>query len=851
MKNNTKLLLLSISIFCTFLNPTTSHTQESNQWYNVVGSSISADGKWVAFHKKLDGQSNAEKAILVNTNTKERIEIVDNFSISKKNLLKNDFLVLLEKKDLSIIDLTNTSEKQQINNIKSFDTNQEKTILFALTEKGHLQILKLDKKKHKVLFEANNVKKYFINNAQTFLIYQDINNDKNLYKVDLTTYTKTLLTTLEKDLTSLQWNLSQDHILFNPNQSNDLLLINLNNNVIQTIYLPKEELSLLEKSFYSNNDLLITYNIATSEKYPESEYLDIWKGNSHQLFPSNFKPKYKFTYHAKIYKYDKGVQIDLERSRRKEYLPIPIVDHVVYYDPYKEKTYVPIEINYTYYIKNIKTDEETLLGDFFYNRLVASPDGKYIVYPKEDSNLWEVYSPESNTKFLFEKDSPSYIHPLWSQDSKHLFFSQKNTFAKLNLKTQKISQLSNFKEDTIIEIVNPKTVNDSKVVDENIPIILKVTAGDKDAIYKYYKNKISNILPFTSNILDRTINMNRLIDLDASTIVWIEQLYNLPDTFFIHKDNSSDILIKSDIPEELYNWQKRKSIKFKDNNDVELEGLLFYPKDFDPTKSYPMVTNIYDRVTKTLAGKANFFIFSTELNSVGYNRMLLNENGYFVFVPDTKVNDKGPGIGALENIEKAIKAVLKEEPAINKDKIGLSGHSFGGYKASFIATQTNLFTAVISNAGAHDLINSFYYRFNNEQSRKPEYYRTETGQFAMGETFAENPQKYLDNSPLIHTHRITTPILLFTGLKDYNSNWEQTRSMFSAIKRYNYTHAIALFYKNVGHSINPFTYPIEARDYTKRNMDWWAYYLKDDKTIKWIDDAVNPTKTSYVNQDFR
>src|SRR5690606_5483422 len=118
--------------------------------------------------------------------------------------------------------------------------------------------------------------------------------------------------------------------------------------------------------------------------------------------------------------------------------------------------------------------------------------------------------------------------------------------------------------------------------------------------------------------------------------------------------------------------------------------------------------------------------------------------GYFVYLPDNRIGEKGPGISSLISIENSLKAINLE--AINRDKIALIGHSFGGYVTNFIATHSDLFATYISGAGKSDLIHS-YYSFNYS-FLFPEYQRMESPIYNMIQPFSENKSLYVNNNPI-------------------------------------------------------------------------------------------------------
>src|SRR5690606_32843222 len=104
------------------------------------------------------------------------------------------------------------------------------------------------------------------------------------------------------------------------------------------------------------------------------------------------------------------------------------------------------------------------------------------------------------------------------------------------------------------------------------------------------------------------------------------------------------------------------------------------------------------------------------------------EKGYFVYLPDIVYGKKGTGLSALDCVHHALDA-LKEKTSIDNNKIGLIGHSHGGYETNFIATHSNRFATYISGAGTSDIVRSYFsynYNFSN-----PFYFQYENGQYEM------------------------------------------------------------------------------------------------------------------------
>jgi len=96
--------------------------------------------------------------------------------------------------------------------------------------------------------------------------------------------------------------------------------------------------------------------------------------------------------------------------------------------------------------------------------------------------------------------------------------------------------------------------------------------------------------------------------------------------------------------------------------------------------------------------------------------------------------------------------------------------------------------------------------------------------------FTSHKELYIDNSPVYHAEKVKAPILLWTGKKDENIDWQQSMEFYLALKR-NHKPVIALFYPDDDHSLQK----IENRvDLYSRISQWFDFHLKDIKSSEWI-----------------
>lgn len=365
---------------------------------------------------------------------------------------------------------------------------------------------------------------------------------------------------------------------------------------------------------------------------------------------------------------------------------------------------------------------------------------------------------------------------------------------------------------------------DQFLINRQEPLIIKQYDPVKNTstYIRWQDKKCDTIIPQTQNHI-------RDFEHDTSYryFTYVEENYNLPPQWIFKEiGEKKKVLYQSN---KNHKKIKQEMIAYTNNEGTLLKGALYYPLHYDAKKKYPMIVHIYQKQHH----RANRYPFASYYNSEGFNIRLLLENGYFVYLPDIKIQGKeGPGMGALHCVNNALDA-LNAKTAIDQQKIGLIGHSFGGYETNFIATHSDRFAAYVVGAGIGNLTQmyfSFNYGFNF-----PDYYRVETLQFDFHTAFANKKTLFFKNNPVYYTENINAPVLLWAGMDDINVPRNQTMAMYIALRRY-HKPVVALFYKNEAHSLEN---KKAQADLTKRIMDWFDYFLKDIQNSKWIKKGIS------------
>jgi dipeptidyl aminopeptidase/acylaminoacyl peptidase len=203
-------------------------------------------------------------------------------------------------------------------------------------------------------------------------------------------------------------------------------------------------------------------------------------------------------------------------------------------------------------------------------------------------------------------------------------------------------------------------------------------------------------------------------------------------------------------------------------------------------------------------------------------------NGYLVFIPDVVFRTAEPGASSYDAIVSGVQSLTARYNFIDKERIGINGHSWGGYQSAYLITKTNIFKAAVAGAIVSNMTSAYGgIRWETGQSRMFQY---EHSQSRMGMTLWDNPLAYVRNSPLFGIPNVKTPVLMMHNDQDGAVPWEQGIEFFNGLRRLNKP-AWMLNYKGEGHLLQK---KENQEDFTRKVMSFFDYYLKDMSKPDWM-----------------
>ena len=275
-----------------------------------------------------------------------------------------------------------------------------------------------------------------------------------------------------------------------------------------------------------------------------------------------------------------------------------------------------------------------------------------------------------------------------------------------------------------------------------------------------------------------------------------------------------------------YAWGRSEIVEFKSDRGERLQGSLFYPAGYEAGKKYPIVVYLYER----LSDDVHRYVAPSERDY--YNTSVFTSNGYLVLHPDIVFRPREPGLSVVECVGPAVKRVVAmgiADPA----RVGVVGHSWGGFDTAFLATHTEIFAAAVAGAPITDLVSN--YGNHHWSSGIAETDHIETGQQRMEVPLYEDLPAYVRNSAVFNVQNMKTPLMIEVGDNDGTVFWHQGIELYNIARRAK-KDVVLLAYTGEDHGLRKKPNQV---DYQRRILQWFGHYLKNEPAPAWITSGMS------------
>ncbi|NNF35892.1 MAG: S9 family peptidase [Saprospiraceae bacterium] len=471
----------------------------------------------------------------------------------------------------------------------------------------------------------------------------------------------------------------------------------------------------------------------------------------------------------------------------------------------------------------------------------TSPDGKFAAwynimtqdyYTMTPSNKEPINITASLNTMLAdeENDSPREPYPYgiagWTTGDQYILIYDRYDIWKVDPtgKSEPIN-LTNGRKDKI-EYRYINLDRDEPSIDLSGMILLRVfDENDKTSGFaKMLGGQTPSMILKTPHVYSRRIWKAK----NSNDIIYTRENFDeFPDLVHSDINFSNPKKISNANPQQNdYLWGSGELYEWTDDMGIDRTGMFFVPEGFDPNKKYPMLVNFYEKSSDGIYRHRAPYAHRSTINYTYYL-----SKGYVIFNPDVDYEIGYPGRSAY-NASVSGTLSLIEKGFIDKDRIALQGHSWGGYQNAHILTKTDMFRCAEAGAPVVNMVSAYGgIRWGSGMSRMFQYEKTQS---RLGKTLWENPGLYLENSPIFNMDKMNTPVLILHNDNDGAVPWYQGIEYFVALRRLNKP-AWLLNYNNEPHW--PLKWP-NRLDFNIRMEQFFDHYLMDAPMPEWMKNGI-------------
>lgn len=491
------------------------------------------------------------------------------------------------------------------------------------------------------------------------------------------------------------------------------------------------------------------------------------------------------------------------------------------------------------YLTNLDNGSKEKIADKIDGNPSLSPEGKYVTWYSREDTTWVSYNIEKKKTAILtqgnfyneEDDRPTFPDPSgpleWvSDDNSVIIYDHYDLWITSPNGNTQPTKLTNGREQNIRyrHISIDKDVRD---LPADTTILLKsFNDVTKESGYAYLNLKTKAVTPIESGPYNYTTRITKAEKSDD--LLFTKENFNTFPNLILTNSKFQNQKVITDInPQQSeYKWGNIKLVEWNEKNGKRKTGLLVTPQDFDPSQQYPMMVNFYEKSSDRLYNHRAPYPHRSTINySYWANK------GYIIFNPDIDYTEGEPGKNAYDDVTLGVQAMI-DRGFVDKDRIGIQGHSWGGYQIAHIITKTDMFRCAEAGAPVVNMVSAYGgIRWGTGMSRMFQYERTQS---RLGATLWEKPERYLENSPIFNIDKINTPVLILHNDKDGAVPWYQGIEFFVAMRRLGKP-AWMLNYNDEPH------WPVKRAnriDFNIRLEQFFDHYLKDAPMPVWMSQGV-------------
>ncbi len=213
-------------------------------------------------------------------------------------------------------------------------------------------------------------------------------------------------------------------------------------------------------------------------------------------------------------------------------------------------------------------------------------------------------------------------------------------------------------------------------------------------------------------------------------------------------------------------------IQYQSKDGTAIEGWVMKPVNYDAEVKYPMILVIHGGPHSAYG------------NSFSFQRQLLTAQDYFVLFTNPRASTGygekfrwatwgSWGFLDFEDVMAGVDYALQHY-AIDENRLGVTGYSYGGYLTNWAITHTKRFTAAISGASISNWVSDY---------GTADIPRTKESEFFGPPWQKKSRELLLKSSPIVYAGNVVTPTMFIHGEADLRVPIEEAEQMYVALKK--------------------------------------------------------------------
>ena len=421
------------------------------------------------------------------------------------------------------------------------------------------------------------------------------------------------------------------------------------------------------------------------------------------------------------------------------------------------------------------------------------------------------------------------VAPLWDKDGNFIYFLREGTLWRGPASGNKAEKIGSIRDRQITQILSLPGYQ-LWTPDEGRSLLAATydDEGKQDGIYKLdLINRrstrllergqcyacINSLQPFAVDVVGKRV-LFFAEDAGRDEDLWVSDATFQKPLRLTHLNGQFDG----------YKMGPARLIHWLSDTGEPLEGALLLPPNYQEGIRYPLIVWVYGGDSLS----DNYDHFGLAYSGV-LNMQLFATRGYAVLLPDAPLRVGTPMFDLAATVLPGVNKVV-EMGIADPDRLGVMGHSYGGYSTLSLIVQTTRFKAAVEMDGMGDYM-AFYGEMNGDGTAIGTAMSEQSQRLGwMGGTPWQFRDRYISNSPVFYLDKVETPLLIVHGANDRTVAPFLGDEVFVGLRRLGKEVEYAK-YEGESHSPLYWSYPDQV-DLCNRLIDWFEQHLHTELPAK-------------------